>query len=408
MTTFKELYKNLVKTELQDQNFDKNDLNCLLNPKYNAPKHKIGEYCCSNEAYSACAGKHLLDVLVKDEKGNLTIDKALCIDCKVNVENCSAKKFAASKDVLPVIKVLTDQKGPVYALIAPAFNGQFRADVTPGKLRSAFKALGFCGMIEVALFADILTLKEALEFDRNIKNEGDFQLTSCCCPIWITMIRKIYHELMPHVPGSVSPMIAAGRTLKRIHPHSVTVFVGPCVAKKAEAKEKDLLGAIDFVLTFKEMQEIFKFSNLFPENMPENIKDHSSKAGRCYASAGGVSEAVEKTLKRLNPSREIKFKSKMAHGVSACKQMIEEIRSGNIKANFFEGMGCFGGCVGGPKAILDKNEGKNNVEKYGNQAAYEVPIDNPYVIELLHILGFDTVEQLLNDNELFTRKFVNN
>jgi iron only hydrogenase large subunit-like protein len=142
--------------------------------------------------------------------------------------------------------------------------------------------------------------------------------------------------------------------------------------------------------------------------MPENIKDHSSKAGRCYASAGGVSEAVEKTLKRLNPSREIKFKSKMAHGVSACKQMIEEIRSGNIKANFFEGMGCFGGCVGGPKAILDKNEGKNNVEKYGNQAAYEVPIDNPYVIELLHILGFDTVEQLLNDNELFTRKFVNN
>ena len=40
-------------------------------------------------------------------------------------------------------------------------------------------------MIEVSLFADILTLKEALEFDKNIKEESDFQLTSCCCPVWI-------------------------------------------------------------------------------------------------------------------------------------------------------------------------------------------------------------------------------
>ena len=64
----------------------------------------------------------------------------------------------------------------------------------PGRLRSAFKALGFDGMIEVALFADILTLKEALEFDRNILTEADYQLTSCCCPMWIGMIRKIYPE----------------------------------------------------------------------------------------------------------------------------------------------------------------------------------------------------------------------
>lgn len=56
-------------------------------------------------------------------------------------------------------------------------------------------------MVEVALFADILTLKEALEFDLHIKKEGDFQLTSCCCPVWIAMIRNIYEELMPHVPG---------------------------------------------------------------------------------------------------------------------------------------------------------------------------------------------------------------
>ena len=45
-------------------------------------------------------------------------------------------------------------------------------------------------MLEVAVFADILTLKEALEFDRNIQSEDQFQLTSCCCPMWIAMIKK--------------------------------------------------------------------------------------------------------------------------------------------------------------------------------------------------------------------------
>ena len=45
-----------------------------------------------------------------------------------------------------------------------------------------------------ALFADILTLKESLEFDKHVNSEKDYQLTSCCCPMWIAMIKKIYNE----------------------------------------------------------------------------------------------------------------------------------------------------------------------------------------------------------------------
>ena len=43
----------------------------------------------------------------------------------------------------------------------PAISGQFGPDVTIGKIRTALKHLGFTGM-EVAVFADILTMKEAL------------------------------------------------------------------------------------------------------------------------------------------------------------------------------------------------------------------------------------------------------
>ena len=131
----------------------------------------------------------------------------------------------------------------------------------------------------MALFADILTMKEALEFDRHINSREDFQLTSCCCPVWIAMIRRVYRELIPHVPGAVSPMIAAGRVVKRLHPDAVTVFVGPCMAKKSEARETDIADAVDYVLTFEEMADIFAAADIRPQELPEKKKEHASRAG---------------------------------------------------------------------------------------------------------------------------------
>ncbi len=290
-------------------------------------------------------------------------------------------------------------------MIAPAFISQFSSEVTPGKLRSVFKHLGFAGMVEVALFADILTLKEALEFDKNILHEEDYQLTSCCCPMWISMIRKVYHELVPHVPGAVSPMVACGRAIKQLYPDAITVFIGPCLAKKAEAREPDVSASTDFVLTFQEVQDIFDFAKINPADFPEDERDHSSRAGRIYARTGGVSEAVQSTVKRLNPNRKITVHACQADGVPACKAMLNEIMAGKRNANFIEGMGCVGGCVGGPRALIPKEEGREHVMQYGEDAAYPTPIDNPYVVELLHRLGFETVESLLENSEIFARHF---
>lgn len=71
------------------------------------------------------------------------------------------------------------------------------------------------------------------------------------------------------------------------------------------------------------------------------------------------------------------------------------ILAGNRDGNFFEGMGCVGGCVGGPKAILKKEEGKAHVMAYGDRLHYATPMENQYMIELLNRLGFKTVEEFL-------------
>ena len=384
---------------------DPYEMDCLLNPQAHPPVWRTGDCMCSPNGGSACINNCIFGAITRDEKGNVKIDPIKCVGCEECIRRCEEKKLTASKDILPALAAVRTGDAPVYAMIAPAFVSQFDEEVTPGKLRSAFKMLGFAGMVEVATFADILTLKEALEFDHNVKSEKDFQLTSCCCPMWIGMIRKIYHDLMPHVPGAVSPMIACARTIKTLYPDAKTVFIGPCIAKKAEAKEPDLAGDVDFVLTFQEVQDVFDFARIDPASLPEDERDHSSRAGRIYARAGGVSEAVTDTVKRLFPDREIFVHPRKADGVPACRSMINDILEGKTTENFFEGMGCVGGCVGGPKALIDRELGKEHVDRYGDEATYPTPIDNPYVIELLHRLGFDTVEALLEKSDIFTRNF---
>lgn len=411
MKTFEELYYEVLVRTLKEKDssfleklelYDTHHLDCLLNPKKHPLVLHSGDCTCTDPHCVKVCPFHAIH---PGESGKIMIDEDQCAGCSICIQECRAKNLTGSKDVIPALQALRSHKDVVYALVAPAFLGQFSSEVTPGKLRSALKKIGFDGMIEVALFADILTLKEALEFDKNIQTEKDYQLTSCCCPMWIAMIRKIYKDLVPHVPMAVSPMIASGRAVKALHPNALTIFIGPCLAKKAEAREKDIADAVDYVLTFQEVQDIFNVMEIDPAKMEESEKDHSSRAGRIYAHAGGVSEAVSATLERLNPNRKISIKTQKADGVPACKAMMNDLLSGNTTANFFEGMGCVGGCVGGPRVLIPHEIGREHVEEYGNAAPFQTPIDNPYVIELLHRLGLETIESLLEKSDIFTRDF---
>ncbi len=411
MQTFKELYESTVRAALDNRDdlipenehsYDPHHLDCLLNPKKHPIVIRTGTCDCSKEESEECLKRCPFEALTMGAHG-VEVDPELCLGCENCIKGCASEKLTATTDIIPALKAIKGSKNLVYAMIAPAFLGQFSSEVTPGKLRSALKEVGFDGMLEVALFADILTLKEALEFDKNINDINDFQLTSCCCPMWIGMIRKVYNQLLPHVPGSVSPMIACARVVKALHPDAMTVFIGPCLAKKAEAREKDLAGDVDFVLTFQETKNIFDALGIDPAVMEESEKDHSSKAGRIYARKGGVSEAVEYTVRAINPSKETKIRTKQADGVPACRKMIQDIMNGKIEANFYEGMGCVGGCVGGPRSILGMEQGTELVNEYGEKATYQHPAENPYVIELLHRLGMDTIESLLEETDFFSR-----
>ena len=66
-------------------------------------------------------------------------------------------------------------------------------------------------------------------------------------------------------------------------------------------------------------------------------------------------------------------------------------------------MGCPGGCVGGPKRILETEQGTKLVNEYAEQSSYQTPGENPYVIDLITRLGFHTVEEFLAESDILAR-----
>ncbi|AGL00324.1 [Fe-Fe] hydrogenase large subunit C-terminal domain-containing protein [Desulfoscipio gibsoniae] len=354
-----------------------------------------------------CEASCLFGAIVRDMEGNVVIAPNNCTGCGKCVEVCKHYSLVDKKEFVPLIKILTDRKVPVFAIMAPAFIGQFGPGVTPGKMRAALKRLGFYGMVEVALFADILTLKEALEFERHVTREEDFMLTSMCCPIWVSMVKRVYQDLVPHISPSVSPMVACGRGVKHLHPGARVVFIGPCIAKKAEAKEADIQDAVDAVITFRELEQIFEAVGINPAELEEDESEHSSSAGRIYARTGGVSQAISDTLSRLRPDRKIKIRAIQADGVQDCRRMLKDVLEGRINGNFLEGMGCNGGCVGGPKVIIDPADGRKSVEDYSREAGSMTPVDNKYVMELLRRLGVQDTSDFLDSSKaaMFIRNF---
>mgnify|MGYP006922418334 CR=1 FL=1 len=57
---------------------------------------------------------------------------------------------------------------------------------------------------------------------------------------------------------------------------------------------------------------------------------------------------------------------------------MQEVLDGTASANFFEGMGCPGGCVGGPKRVIPTEQGRKNVADYGEEDGERIRVESLY------------------------------
>jgi ferredoxin hydrogenase len=370
--------------------------------------HNCANECSKDGGTSKCVSACPFDaILVNPINNNKYIDYDMCLSCGECLNACDAGNYIEAVQLLPVAEILKSGK-KVIAAVAPAISGQFGDDVSLDMLRESFIKAGFTDMIEVAFAADMLSIKESVEFDKHVNNSDDLLITSCCCPMWVGMLRKVYSDLVKDVSPSVSPMIAMARVIKKLSPDTKVVFIGPCMAKKAEAKDKDLVGEVDYVLTFQELKTIFDSLHIDPSEMTGiPAVEYASRGGRLYARTGGVSEAIGDIVQELYPDKYKFFKAVQANGVVECKELLRKAQNKEIDATFIEGMGCIGGCVGGPKKLIDKEKGKEVVDKVAYKSPVKVATHSHVMDEVLSRIGITSLKDFENPEkiEIFEREF---
>ena len=141
-------------------------------------------------------------------------------------------------------------------------------------------------------------------------------------------------------------MCAISRYLKYTHPGCVTVFVGPCIAKKAESQDKSVPDNADYVMTYGEFRALLRSKNIELKPVDESYQE-ASVWGKRFAASGGVANAVLECMKERDvDTSEITLKK--CAGGDECKKTLLMLKSGRLEEDFVEGMMCSGGCVGGP------------------------------------------------------------
>ena len=303
-----------------------------------------------------------VDAITYNEYGLSVINKDKCIRCGKCIHSCPFGAIGTKSFMVPVIEALKSGKH-VYAMAAPATEGQFGPDITMASWRKAMKELGFVDFYDVGLGGDMTAAYEAEEWTEAYK-EGKKKVTSCC-PAFVNMVRLHFPQLADCVSTTVSPMCGVSRLIKAQDPGAITVFIGPCVAKKSEVADQKIEGNADYVLTYSEIRAIMRAKNVKLEPC-ENNDQIASTFGKRFANSGGVTAAVLQSMKEANADIEVKVQK--ANGAAECKKALLLLRAGKLPFDFIEGMACEGGCVGGPSAYNDQFSSKKNRDALISQA----------------------------------------
>ena len=322
-----------------------------------------------------CQASCGMDAIGADEHGRAVINQDKCVACGQCLVACPFGAIVDKGQIFQVIQsILKGDK--VIAIVAPAFIGQFSGMVSPGKLVTAMKMLGFDSVVEVAIGADMCTIEEAKDFLEKVPAEQDYMATSCC-PAWHSMIEKLFPGEMNKISMTLTPMVFTARLMKKEHPGCKVVFVGPCAAKKLEAIRETIRSDVDFVLTFEELMGMFEAKEIDFAAIPDSEGlNEGTAAGRGFAVAGGVAQAVANLVKKEHPDMEVK--TARAEGLRDCRKLMTMAKAGKYKGYLLEGMACPGGCVAGAGTILPIEKAQKFVEKYSREAASASPLESPY------------------------------
>jgi iron only hydrogenase large subunit-like protein/nitrogen-specific signal transduction histidine kinase len=254
-----------------------------------------------------------------------------CIACGNCTKVCSqgAKVFLNTVDR---VRNLLAGDCKVAALVAPSFPAEFSENGDYRIFVGMVRALGFRYVAEVSFGADLVA-----ERFKKLTGEGNKYYISSDCPSIVSYIRYYHPDLTENLAPVVSPMVAAARVIRKKYGDDTRiVFIGPCIAKKAESSETDE------AITFVELREMFEAGNIIPENaQPSEFDPPVAGRGAIFPVKRGLMQTAQ------IDDDAIQGNIIAAEGRIDFQNVLKEFETGVIRNQHMELL-CCEGCIMGP------------------------------------------------------------
>lgn len=338
-----------------------------------------------------CEDSCPVGAIKKDETGFASIDYDKCINCGRCTAACPFGAVHEKSQIIDILKAIKSDK-KVIAMIAPSIAGQFPGNIY--QLKTAIIKSGFDDVYEVAQGADITANNEAKEFvermqginEKNTEwlewmNEGGYGekpessnedeenlktfMTTSCCAGYNQLIKKHLPEIKPYVSETKTPLYYTAEIVKKEFPNAITVFVSPCVAKRAESFDNP---NVDYVMNYEELGALFVAKKIEILECEESkyVKE-SSKQARNFGFSGGVAESVKASLQD-----DSNIKPCIINGLNkeSIRQLKKFAKEGMCEGgcNLVEVMCCEGGCIGGNATMNNQKTAKKLIEQLSNSS----------------------------------------
>ncbi len=282
---------------------------------------------------------------IKMNNGQAYVIKERCISCGTCIKECpqGAKTFRSDT---ASVKALISSGALVAASVAPSFPA-FYNEWECLRLASALRKLGFSFIGQTSQGA-----YRVAQASVNFKNRRNKKVAvSTACPALVGYIKTYAKEHLPSLCEVLSPMHAHAAMLKDQFGDSCkVVFIGPCIAKKAEIEWEEFAGRIHAALTFSELEAWMKEENIELKNCAESSFDEPpAGTASLFPLSGGM-------LKTAGLDSESNTSSRYVNP-AGLKNSLEAIEwaVNSDEDVFIEPLFCNEGCINGPGAGRDGN-----------------------------------------------------
>ncbi len=274
---------------------------------------------------------------IKLEKESIRIIPDRCILCGNCITGCPHRAMTYASDANTVRRLIAANENLV-ACLDPAFPAVFD-NVTPGKFSYALKALGFKEVWEGAVGAELISGA----YRKLLASELGQPVISSFCPVIVSYIEKYLPQLIGNLAPIVSPMVAAGRAIKKAKgaPWRV-VYISPCLARMGEMDCDEISDAVDHVITFRDVMLMFAEAGIDPKHVDEAPFDGAGSAlGRIVPVIGGLNRSLGHSFDVLVGEVSVSYGRRRV--IAALNQLAQ----GSLQARFLDLVFC-DGCVDGP------------------------------------------------------------